>query len=360
MHRLLAMACTLVVFVASTAHADAALRVLVLQTGDGETAKRIRGQTQDLNVTLLFATRPPPIDAVSARSEAQHAAAQAVVWTESTAPRALTVHVLDVESGALHQREIPLSTRDALAQSAGAEMAALVVRGELSALLSERETRAHTKPKTNTRDVVEAPETTQRPAARTSTVRLPTRPSSAPRALLPLKKPWHAALGYRPSLPIRETVAHALALTVRRDVHRFALGASAHAAWPLTLANDAARVRVFRAGLRLEALRSVLLTQRFELLIGANAGFTLHTRTTKRVSSSLQANDGSTSVSGALGLLAELQARLSEHVGVSAAAGLEGVLWRTKFTYQSAAGERRVAALKMAEPWMILGFFARW
>jgi hypothetical protein len=93
---------------------------------------------------------------------------------------------------------------------------------------------------------------------------------------------------------------------------------------------------------------------------GVDAGLTLQVRSTQRVDAALAPTTASTQVSGLMGALTELQMRLSERVGMSAAVGAEGVLWRTKLAYQTALGEQRIASVKRVEPWMILGFFVRW
>jgi len=344
------LALLLTLLCALAAGAQDSVTVLLLGTGseqrEAELTARIRGQTRDMTLQLRVHRQQAPITADGAGEQARASQAQIVVWTEATGPTGLKVRILDVASGELRARSVSTSEREALASSTMAEMAALVVRSELAALLAERAARARRPP----------PEPTPAP---------PPEPAPPPSAPMPVRPPhadasWLVALGYRPSLPIRDQLAHGVALAGRRELGKLVLGVVGQLAAPFTLSDPETRIRLRRGGLRAEALRALMLSARLRLLLGGAAGLTLTGRTTRAVRPPLQGAGGAITAGATLGLLTELHWQASRRLGVWLGAGVDGVLWRTKFAYESAAGRHQLGSLARFEPWLMLGFFARW
>ena len=114
-----------------------------------------------------------------------------------------------------------------------------------------------------------------------------------------------------------------------------------------------------RGGLRAELLRSLLLSSRLRLLLGGALGMTLTGRSTRSVEHPLEGEAGALTAGATVGLMTELHWQWSRHAGLWLGAGLDALLWRTRFAYQLAQGRRQLASLSRVEPWMIVGFFAR-
>lgn len=311
---------------------------------DEELTARIRGQTRDLAVTLKVASEAPPITAESARQHARLEAAQIAVWTEATGPAGLRVRVLDVESGGLRTRDVSTSQREALASSTTAEMAALVVRSELSALLAERA--APSLPPLAA-SVLEPPPAPPAP--------VPSRPT--PKGDSPT---WFLALGYRLSSPIRDALAHGYALAGRRELGTLLLGVSAVAVHPITLSDSEVELRLLRGGVRSELLRALSLGTALRLSVGGALGAVVTGRTTRSARLPLQGQASAVTAGATAGLLTELHWQWSRVLGLWLGAGVDAVLWRTKFAYELPEGRHQLGSLARFEPWLTVGFFARW
>lgn len=328
------------------------VRVLLLAPAQAELTARIRGQTRDLGIELEQAEPPVTLDAAEAgRAGAEHQA-EVVVWAEQSGAAGLRLHILERETGQLRSRSVSTPAKETLASSTTAEMGALVVRSELSALLAEQRARRETQPEP-------APE----PAPRTvvsQPVPKPPAPPPAPVAKpLAPSGPWLVGLAYRLSRPLKTTLTHGLGLTARRDLGGFALGLQLSAAFPASLARDSTRISLQRTQLGVDALKQWQPIERLRIGLGVAARLAFDRRSTERPGDSLAATAGATSVSAGFGLLLELQWLFARGVGAFVAGGADGVPWRTRFVVREGDTNRPVARLSWLDPWLTVGLFTR-
>jgi hypothetical protein len=320
------------------------LRVLLLGAKDAELTARVHGQTRDLPLLLDVVDPGGRPDRERAEQLAREHAAQVVVWSEATGGASLRLYVLDLGSAQLRSRDVAARERETLAASTTAEMAALVVRSELSSTLAERDAAPAAAPP--------PPPPPLPPPAPPAAARPAPVPPPAP-------NPWLLAAGYRLSLPIKDELAHAAALALRRDVGRFALGVAGYAAGPLELERAGTQIRVRRFGLRLEALWGPQIAARTRLWLGLAGGCTGNARSTRSVGSEQQPTADELRWSGLLGPQAELHWQPLRYLGLSLALGFDFVLWRTKFAYEDAGGQATLEAFSRIEPWAMAGLFTR-
>ena len=114
------------------------LRVVVVEAEprDAEVARRLRGQTSDLDVELVTVHAPAPESEVGGAEAARLAEAEGarvVIWFEHAAD-VIVVHVVDPRTRSELLRDVTSAGSGAAAESARAEAAALVARGALRAL----------------------------------------------------------------------------------------------------------------------------------------------------------------------------------------------------------------------------------
>ncbi len=112
------------------------LRVVVVEAEprDAEVARRLRGQTSDLDVELVTVRAPAPQgDSSEAARLAEAEGARVVIWFEHAAD-VIVVHVVDPRTRSELLRDVTSAGSGAAAESARAEAAALVARGALRAL----------------------------------------------------------------------------------------------------------------------------------------------------------------------------------------------------------------------------------
>ncbi len=324
-------------------------RVLLMAPAEAELTARIMGQTRDLGVALEVADGAAPENSEFAAQAGKARGAAIVVWTEPRRAAGLDLYVLRVDNAELRTRRVSTPEREALASSTTAEMAALVVRSELAALLSEMKAE---------RERAQAlPETRVAPAPPATAGNAPV-PPPAPAAPAP-QPPWQILLAYRASRPFRSAFAHAFALNVRRDLSGFALGLGALGSLPLTLRRGANEIRLNRLQLRLEGLKHWDVRPELRLALGVAAGLSVDFRSTRAVAADLMRTGDAATFSGSFGLLAQLDWAFSRHLGAALALGADGVPWRTEFVYQDAAGAGRVARLSWLDIWAFVGFFTR-
>jgi hypothetical protein len=320
------------------------LRVLLLGAPEAELTARVHGQTRDLPLVLQVVDPGAALDSTQAAQLGREHAAQVVVWSEATGSASLRIYVLDLDSGALRARDVVAHERETLAASTTAEIAALVVRSELSGSLAERDAAL----------AAAASAVAPPPAA------APPSPAAAP-APAPAAPPgpWLLGAGYRFSVPVVPELVHAGALTLRRDIRAFALGLSGYGAGPLELERDGTEVRVLRFGLRLEALWGALLAPQLKFWLGGGAGCTGNARSTRTVASEQRATEDALSWSGNLGPQIELHWQPLRYLGLALAGGVDIVLWRTKFAYEDAAGQETLELFSRLEPWLLANLYTR-
>lgn len=111
---------------------------------DSELVARVTGQTRDLPlhlrwVELALDARPSAAQMALAAREQR---ADVVVAIRGNAATGQTVYVYDAPHDALRTRRVAPSKHDRMSRSAAAETVALIVRGELRALLADREAEA--------------------------------------------------------------------------------------------------------------------------------------------------------------------------------------------------------------------------
>jgi hypothetical protein len=331
------------------AGAQDAQRVLLIAPTEAELTARILGQTRDLGVSLQVIDGNGPKDGPSAAELGRHYAAAIVVWTETHGAAGLDLHVLEVDTGELRTRRVSTPEKEALASSTTAEMAALVVRSELSALLSEIEAKRESKPSQSVNPV--------EPAAQAES------PAPEPAGAAPTPAaagfPWTVALAYRPSRPFRTTFAHGLALGLRRDLLGFALGATLLGTLPFRIENAGTELRLTRLQLRLEAQKPWEVRPSLRLILGLAAGLSVDFRSTEQVEAPKVRTTDAATLSASFGLIGQLEWLFSTRVGAVLGVGADGVPWRTKFVYRDGAKTGVVARLSWLDVWALVGFFTR-
>jgi hypothetical protein len=326
--------------------AQEAQRALLVAPAQAELTARILGQTQDLGVSIEVLDAEVPGDVQAAALAGRAHAAAIVVWTNARGA-GLDVSVLEVDTGELRTRRVSTPENEALASSTTAEMAALVVRSELSALLAEIKAK-------NARRAAEPdkPAAAVAPPAATAKPKLDGAPAtSAP--------PWTLSLAYRPSHPFHDTFAHGFALGVRRDLAGFALGFTAVGSLPLSLQDAGTEIRLTRLSLRLEGIKRWQPQPSLQLAFGLAASLGLDFRSTARVPAPMVATGDAVTLTGAFGLLGQLEWAFSRHLGAILGVGADLVPWRTKFVYKDGADEGVVARLSWLDVWALVGLFTR-
>jgi hypothetical protein len=348
-----AVACALLMLVWGggwrRALAESEQRVLLMAPAEAELTARILGQTRDLGVMLEVADGPGPGDREAASAAGRAHGAAIVVWIEAHGVAGLDLRVLEVDTGELRARRVSTPEKETLASSTTAEMAALVVRSELSALLSELKAKRENAPAQTT---ATSEVTTLPPKVESEAV---TSAPAAPRA----EPAGRLSLGYRPSRPFRSTFAHALGLGYRHELSGFALGGSVFGSLPLTVARKGTEIRLNRVQLRLEGHKYWDVRPDLRLALGVAAGLSIDLRSTRKVAEAMVRTEDAATFSGSFGLLAQLDWLFSERFGALLAMGADGVPWRTKFVYADGGNGGQVARLSWLDIWALVGFFTR-
>lgn len=333
--------------------------MLLLAPAQAELTARIRGQTRDLGISLAEAESAATLNAGAAADAGNAQSADLVVWAESNSATGLTVHILELETGQLRSRAVSTPANEALASSTTAEMGALVVRSELSALLGERQARHEAAAQAAAAAAASASSRQSTPSAQPPAAS-ETQPAArvAPRPFGP-SGPWLLAFGYRPDRPFKSAWAHGFALAARRDLGGFALGLAASVALPVTATKADNRISLQRTQLRLEGLKQWIVVPRVRLALGLAASLALDRRSTERANEDYEATSPSMSPSGSFGLFAEAQFLFVPGVGGFVAGGADAVPWRTKFVVEDGMQQTTVATLSWLDPWVMVGLFTR-
>jgi hypothetical protein len=330
-------------------HAEDALRVLLIAPAQAELTARILGQTRDLGVALEVADSPGPKDAQAASEAGLAHAATIVVWTEARGAAGLDLFVFEIDSQTLRTRRVSTPEKEALASSTTAEMAALVVRSELSTSLAELKTKRERA----------LAESTSPKASEAPSLAAAAKQDSAPSAPPAAARPWLLSLAYRPSRPFRSTFAHGFALGIRRDLAGFALGLSAIGTLPLTLTKAGTEIRLNRLQLRLETHKRWQPRPSLQLLLGVAAGLSIDFRSTEKVEAPMIRTGDASAFSGGFGLSGQLEWQFSRSLGGLVGLGADAVPWRTRFVYEDGGKGGVVARLSWLDIWALVGFFTR-
>ncbi|HKP60847.1 MAG TPA: hypothetical protein VJV78_29160 [Polyangiales bacterium] len=388
--------------VAAVARAEPKWRLVLLQPQDGELVTRVEGQTRDLGVRVDVIASGWEGDAEQAQKIATQRGADFVARIVRGGGGALEVQVYAVKLRGLRQRAVPRGKGEKLGGSAELEAAALVLRGELSALMHEegdeggesvagvggvaggvaagsggsqqrrtgesegsREERegAHSDEDAdadNDKDTDEdkdedEDEDEDDDEDSDSDADQPVENFSARTGV------WTARLGGRGSLPIDGEGAFGLVVGGRAQaVEWLEIGLAFSTSLPLDLGDQNVRIRLFRQSLTAEALGVVPWGPRLRVLFGVASGVVLYARNTDNVAAGYVASGGDGAWSATLGLLAELQWVFARHWGMGLGAGLDLIPLRTRFTYEAMANpdqKTEIATLRGLEPWGTLCLF---
>jgi hypothetical protein len=384
-------------------------RLVLVQPENSELITRVEGQTRDLGVTLQVA--PGGWSSGAAEQAATVAAkhgADFVARIQRSSQGVLEVRVYAVGQRSLRARRVPAHARsDRLTTSAELEAAALVLRGELTALIDAEREAAEARRASDAAPVAtgSSGSSDTPPAAAGSTAggvssgnRSQQLPSSPPRAKPatssrpvseageadadqdearvadeddeedeeepddepsePLesytvrRSTWTLRGGLRASVPLDSEVTGGALVGARAQVSFLELGLALSTALPVQLADRNVRIRLWRSALTAEALAVIPVGPRLRALLGVDAGVVLYARRTDRVPLGYSAAGSQNAWSATLGAQAELQWLLTRQFGVALGLGLAYIQQRTRFSYTVAAQSQphEIAALRSFEP----------
>jgi hypothetical protein len=385
--------------VAGLARAEGNWRLLLVQPQDSEVITRVEGQTRDLGVRVDVLARGWES---GAEAQAQRLAAERgadfVARIQRGENGGLEVRVYGVKARSLRVRKVVRGRGERFGGSAEMEGAALVLRGELSALMrGEAETGAggvaagsggvaggqgvvdthahvdehahahvdeHAYESENEHEHVdehvdereeqnehEREEQNEREAEEESEE--PVENFSARRAA------WTVRAGGRASLPIDGKGAFGALVGGRAQFEWLEVGLSFSGSAPIELEDPNVRVRLSRYALTAEALGVIPWGPRLRVLFGVTSGVVMYARKTDSLSEVYAANGGESAWSPTLGAQAELQWVFARQWGMGLAAGLDVIPLRTRFTYPSVnpGQNTEIAALRGLEPWGTLCLF---
>lgn len=386
-------------------------RLVLVQPENSELITRVEGQTRDLGVTLEVATKGwASGNADEAARIASQRGADFVARVRRSAEGGREVRVYAASSRSLRARNVPAHARsNRLTTSAELEAAALVLRGELSALIeAEREAAAAaTTPAEATPPVAASgsPSTTsggarsqQLPSANEATTPAraePTEPKHAVAADVadrdrqtdederveeadeaepdeppspPLesytnkRSAWTIRGGVRGSAPTGSKIAFGLVLGGRAQVLPFLeVGLVLGTAVPFELSDSTARIQLWRSFASAEALAVFPFGPRLRALVGIDAGAVLYARRTKRVLEGYESDRAERALSATLGAQGELQWLLTRQFGVALGVGLSYLPQRTRFAYTVEPGKKlgEIAVLSSLEPHATASLFGQ-
>lgn len=386
----------------SPVRADAGWKLVLVQPENSELTTRVEGQTRDLGVQVQVASaRGAGLTAEQGAAIAAAEGANFVARVQRTSKAVLEVRVYAAGQRSLRTRELPSRARgDRLGTSAQLEAAALVLRGELTALIAaEREAEAAGAAATpaamsgstgsgsaTSTAAADTAATQQRPVAANTKPRTYAE-ASAPeseRELLsepepedsdeeveeapspPLENyssrppPWTLRGGISASLAVNSNPAGAALLGARVQVAFLEFGAALSTALPIELADRNVQISVRRSTLTGEALAAFPAGPRLRALLGLEAGVVMDARATERVARGFRAEGSGTAWSATLGVQAELQWLFTPQLGAALGAGLAYLPQRTRFAYTGSSSQAlEIAELRSLEPRAVLSFFGR-
>lgn len=398
-----------------TAHAQPKnYRLVLVQPENSELITRVKGQTRDLSVTLQVAAggwssgAPEQAAAVAAEHGADF-----IARIQRSSQGVFEVRVYAAGQRSLRARIVPAHARsDRLTTSAELEAAALVLRGELTALIqAERESEARRRDDTAPAETGSSGSSGTPPAAAGSTAggtrggsRSQQLPSSRSRAQPPTslrpapdagdtgadadedsdadrpsdedepddepseplenyatrRSTWTLRGGLHASLPLDSEVTGGALAGVRAQLSFLELGLALTTALPVQLTDPNVRIALWRSALTAEALAVIPVGPRLRALLGVDAGVVLYARSTDHVALGYSAAGSRNAWSATLGVQAELQWLVTRQFGAALGLGLAYLPQRTRFAYTVEAQPHEIAALRSLEPHAtasVFGFF---
>jgi hypothetical protein len=393
--------------IAASAHAEPRWRLLLVQPENSELITRIEGQTRDLGVQLqVVSGNWNSGSAEQAAALTADRGADFVARVQRTSAGVLEVRVYAAGRGSLRARPVPAHARsDRLSTSAELEAAALVLRGELNALIEAEQEAAQAREReratpagtgsgspptaagaperggprsqqlpngassgsatardepTGSRDPARGEAaTSEPPAVRDPATDLepdedePEEPPDVPLENYSARRAaWTLRGGVRGSVPIDTELAVGALIGTRLQVAFFELGIALTTALPMKLTDPNVRIQLRRHSLSAEALGVIPLGPRFRALLGVDAGVVLYARTTDRVMAGLTRTQSENAWSATLGVQGELQWLVTRQLGFALGVGLSYLPLRTRFAYpgQSLSQGPEIAALRSLEP----------
>ena len=340
---------------------DERARVVCIDPHDPELVARIEGQTRDLEIALRWLDQPLGAEPTAAELAqlAHDQTAQFVVVVQPNATAGLDVYVYAAAQHALRTRQVPRPVGAArLAASTVAETAALIVRGELSAVLSGEATIPN-PPETPAGPSAEAASQSQSPAAVSST--------QSPAQAASLEPAAHGGTGIVLAAGLRASLAaahHALGgpwLSVSLALSSVELGLAASTTLPNQLHDASVRVALRRHALGIEALARLALAARVELGAGVAIGLAFYPRQTRLgTGSGLRETAASTSWTPTFGPVVGLRWRFVARGGLALRLGLDVNSRPTHFVYDDVSmtsGSVELAKLNVLEPWGLAALF---
>lgn len=371
----------LLVVRSSPVRAERPAVVLFREPESSELFARVRGQTRDLAIDLRSvaaaeALRTAGSDAARGALLAEHGA-RGAVWIEPSANESgYEVFVARAPDGRAHARIVRLpeaNDGDALAQSAALEQLAIVVRGELSALLAEQSSPAtvaadatgaaepalSTAPAERVDDAshaAAAAETDAAAAAAAAEAKPSVESAATHDALSPLGRVRSYA-GWELSWVGSEHLAHALCASgsVAFDSLELAFGVAL--GLPAELEASSADARVSRHAATLALYYGAPLANRLHVSVGARAGALLFARSTEGLDPALVKTAADTRFALGVGPSGLLRLRLTGGFGLSLSLSADVVVGAPRYTVQYAGSRLEIARARPLEPGVSLGAF---
>jgi len=341
--------------VGGSARADASAHVVCVDPHDRELVARIEGQTRDLALGLSWVDEPIASDAQASDLEqvAERHAADLVVAVQPRAAGGLTVYVYDRAQQQLRVREAPRPLGvERLATSTLAETAALIVRGELTAVLSARAASVSGADSTAPAAPNTAEANSQRDGALPPIAADPAQPPNAGEDASRSERGLSLAAGIRAGLAGTPAPLVGPWLGARLTLLPFEVGLTASTALPSEFGRQGVRISVRRHALAAEALGLLALPADLELGVGVDIGLVLYARQTRLAadSSLMQAPDAS-AWSALFGPFSELRWRFAHSIGVALRLGVDVNPQPTRFVYRQAGAQTELAKLAVLEVW---------
>ncbi|HET6340128.1 MAG TPA: hypothetical protein VFG30_43260 [Polyangiales bacterium] len=380
-------------------------RLVLVQPDNAELIPRVEGQTRDLGVTLQVA--PSGWSSGSAEQAARVATergADFVARVQRSSQGVLEVRVYAARQRSLRARKVPSHARsDRLTTSAELEAAALVLRGELSALIeAEREAATTAAPGGTPSTGVGGSGGSGAPPTAAGTTgggvsdgsrsqQLPSSAGATKPAAPKLSEPepaptqaededeevdeadepeereepsqplenysartttWTLRGGARVSTPLESKVAVAALVGGRAQLLPFLeVGLALSTALPIELGDQNVRIAIWRSSFTAEALAVFPVGPRLRALIGIDLGAVLYARSTDVVAKGYSAAGSTGAWSATLGAQGELQWLLTRQFGVALGVGLAYLPQKTRFAYTGESPQPdEIAALRSLEP----------
>ena len=287
---------------------------------DEELVRRIRGQTVDLDLSLVpvrAESSSPTVALQFARAHALAAAhqAQAVIWFRTDENGALVVYIADPGRDRLFERAIPQTSADPDARSAAAETAALVVRSALRALLAG--------------SPIGAPRTrpTEKPVPRPS-----------PSAEDPWQ--WRVGVGWQMAADGAAPIGrHGVAIHLALDRRRWYARVAASSTPPLVDEDDRTAIRVARHAVACALGAPLWRGPRGVLSVEMALGAVVYTRSTEVLSAEVVPTPPSRTPALAIGPALRYRRALGARgIALELFASGDAVLGAPEFGYQIAGG----------------------